>query len=113
MIEEIIRNYLNDDHLSAPVYMEIPKQAPLEYYILEKTGGSESDQINSSTFALQSYAQSMARASELGYQAAAVMKNGLITLDQISRVSVQGPYDFTDTTKKQYRYQSVCTVTHY
>lgn len=113
MIEEIIRNYLNDDHLSAPVYMEIPKQAPPEYYVMEKTGGSENSRINSSTFALQSYAQSMARAAELGYEAADVMRDGLITLDQISKVSVQGPYDFTDTTKKYYRYQSVCTVTHY
>ena len=113
LIEEIIRNYLNDDHLSAPVYLEIPKSAPPEFYVMEKTGGSENNQIDSSTFALQAYAQTMYRAAELANQAAVVMKEGLITLDQITKVSVQGPYNFTDTTKKNYRYQSVCTVTHY
>ena len=37
----------------------------------------------------------------------------IITLDSISRCSLEGDYNYTDTRTKQYRYQAVFDISHY
>ena len=74
MIEKIILDYLNDK-LDVDVYLERPVKAPLKYVLLEKTGSSRENYINSATAVLSS--------------------------------KLNSDYNFTDTTKKSYRYQAI------
>lgn len=110
MIEKILYDYLNDQGIAA--YMQIPKNPPSEYVLLEKTGSSRTNHINSATIALQSYADSLYSAALLNEEVKAVMDNS-IELDEICSASLSGDYNFTDTTTKKYRYQAVYNVVHY
>ncbi len=38
---------------------------------------------------------------------------GMITLDEVSKVSLNSDYNFTDTTTKEYRYQAVFDINYY
>ena len=51
MIEKTLYDYLNSV-LDEPVYMTFPDNAPVAFYVLEKTGGNRLDHIAYATFAL-------------------------------------------------------------
>ena len=112
MIEEILYNYLGDS-LSAPVYLEIPKDYPSTFFVIEKTGGAWVNHIKSATVAIKSYAQSMYDAAEMNEELKAVMLNDILELPEIASVKLNSDYNFTDTTTKQYRYQAVFDIKHY
>ena len=105
MIEKIVTDYL-DDVLDVPAYPEIPKNPPDRFVIVDKTGSSEENFINSVTFALQSYAKTLYEAAALNEEVKKAMDK-IIELDMISSSKLNTDYPFTDTTKKQYRYQAV------
>lgn len=105
MIEKIILDYLNKV-LDVPVYMERPAQKPDRYVLIEKTGGSEKSHIQTATLALQSYAESLYQAAVLNELLKGAMMES-ITLPQVSRAKLNSDYNYTDTTKKEYRYQAV------
>ena len=105
MIELIVKKYL-EEKLNLPVYMENPNRTLDKYIKIEKTGGSEENHILTATIAIQSYALSMYESSLLNEQVKSVMKN-IIELNDISKVKLIRDYNFTDTTKKQYRYQAI------
>lgn len=105
MIEKIVLDYLNNV-LDVPVYMEMPEAQPQEFVLIEKTGGSEENLILSATIALQSYADSLYSAAVLNEKVKKAM-NKIIVLDSISKSKLNTDYNFTDTTKKKYRYQAV------
>lgn len=111
MIEKIILDYL-DQELSDPVYMERPESPPSQYILIEKTGSSKTNHIKSATIALQSYADSLYSAALLNEEVKKLMENSVV-LDEICNVSLNGDYNFTDATTKEYRYQAVFDVTHY
>lgn len=111
-MEEFLRDYLAAS-LNFPVYLSVPKDPPAKYYVLELTGSSRNNFIWESVFALQSYAQRRSEASDMIKDANKVMMDELIILDDISNVVLNGSYNFTDTTKKIPRYQSVFVITHY
>lgn len=112
MIETVLLNYLNSEELSATVYMEQPKDKPAAFFVLEKTGGSQTNHINESNFIVQSNAPSLAQAAQMNEEIKAAMLNA-ITLDDISRVELNSNYNYTDSATKQYRYQAVFVITHY
>ena len=112
MIEEIVRDFLNRN-LSYPVYMEIPKSSPSQFYIVEKTGSSESNHISSSTLTIQSYADTLFNAADMNDELKKAMRYQLIELDAIASVELNGDYNYTDTTTKRYRYQAVFDIVHY
>lgn len=112
MIEETVLNYLKY-HISAPVYCNVPSSKDDEYVVIEKTGGSIENKVKQSTIAIQSYGKSRYRACALNEEVIAAMADGLITLDEISDVVVNGSANFTDTTTKKPRYQTVFVITHY
>ena len=112
MIEELVKNYLTY-HLSAPVYISTPKDKPEEYFVIEKTGGGIDNKIKQATITVQAYAKTYYKASILIDEANAAMLDGLITLDEVSDVYLNGSYDYTDTETKRPRYQSVFVITHY
>ena len=105
MIETVLLNYLNSEELSATVYMEQPKVKPEAFFVLEKTGGSQTNHINESNFIVQSNAPSLAQAAQMNEEIKAAMLNA-ITLDDISRVELNSNYNYTDSATKQYRYQA-------
>ena len=113
MIEETVLDYLKSAGLSAPVYIEIPKNPSQEYFAIERTSGGMENHIKNSTFAIKSYANSLYRAACMNEEIKTAMLDGLITLGSISKVSLNSDYNFTDTTTKKYRYQAVFDIYHY
>lgn len=114
MIEKIIYDYLkNLDGIPAPAYTEMPETYPGKMYLIEKTGGSRSDQINAANIVIQSYGGSLYEAMTLNEAIKSIMLDGLISLDEIGSVKLNSDYNFTDTNTKRYRYQAVFVVTYY
>lgn len=111
MIEKTILDYLNNK-LSEPCYMEEPDEKDT-FVLLEKTGSSLSNYVYSATFTIQSYATSLYEAAELNEKVKAAMLTIADELNTISKCSLNSDYDFTDTTKKRYRYQAVFDLIHY
>ena len=111
MIEMIIKNFL-DTHLSVSAFLEVEKNMPESYILLEKTGSSKSNHICSATFAFQSYANSMFEAAKLNEELKETVEN-LVSLDEISSVKLNSDYNFTDTETKKNRYQAVFDIKHY
>ncbi|OJG14846.1 hypothetical protein RU96_GL000600 [Enterococcus canintestini] len=101
-----------DGHLDVPSFLERPEIVPDSYVLFEKTGSSKSNYLPSSTFAFQSYAPSMYEAAVLN-EAVKEAVEGMIVLDEISKISLNSDYNFTDTTTKEYRYQAVFDINHY
>lgn len=115
MIETIIKNFL-ESKLSVPVLMEKPKSKASHFVLIERTGGAQSNHIPSGIITIQSYAPSMLKAAELNEEVKHWMLDGnvgLVTLNEIISVSLNGDYNFTDTTTKEYRYQAVFDIFHY
>jgi len=111
MIEQTILDYLNDT-LTEPCYMEEPEGIDT-FVLLEKTGSSLSNYVYSATFAIQSYATSLYEAAELNKKVKAAMLTIADELNTVSKCSLNSDYNYTDTTKKRYRYQAVYDITHY
>lgn len=116
MIEDTLLNFLKT-RLACPVEMELPKNPPAEIVIIEKTGSSQDNNfIHQSTFAVQSYANSLYNAAKLNEEIKDVLLDGLdgiITLNDVTRIELNSDYNFTDTSTKKYRYQAVYDITHY
>ena len=111
MIEKTILDYLNE-HLTVPAYMEEPIDKPASYVLIERTGSSESDLIETTTLALQSYGASLYDAAALNMVVKAQIKQA-VELPSVSAVYINSDYNFTDTETKRYRYQCVAVVTHF
>lgn len=111
MIEIVIKQFL-DGHLSVPSFLEKQSDMPDKYVLFEKTSGSKRNHLISSTFAFQSYANSMYDAALLNEELKSVIEN-MIELDEISGIKLNSDYHFTDTTTKNYRYQAVFDIKHY
>lgn len=108
MIELIVYNYLLSE-LDVPVYMEIPSNAPAIFVRIEKTGSSKSNYINSATFAVQSYADTMYNACALNEEVRQAM-DGMIELGEVFSSKLNSDYNYTDETTKHYRYQAVYDI---
>lgn len=112
MIEKVILDYLKAE-LAVPVLMEKPDLSLYPRFVLfEKTGSGRSNRLPSSTFAFQSYAESMYQAAVLNDAVKTAVDN-LVTLDEIGSVRLNSDYNYTDTNTKKYRYQAVYDISHY
>lgn len=110
IIEEFVIQYLNKV-LDVSVSAEKPSNPPARYVLVEKTGSSRENHIDFATIVLQSYANSKANAAKLNEEVKAAMDNMIIE-DDISASKLNTDYDYTDTTKKEYRYQAVYDVVY-
>lgn len=114
MIETTILDYLNSvQDLDVPVYMEVPKNPPANFYLLDKTGSTLTNHIYRSTFAIQSYAPSLYEAAEANEVIKDLMLDGLLEEPEIASVTLNSDYDYSDTQSKRYRYQAVFDIVHY
>ena len=111
MIEEIVIQYLNE-HLDVSVFGEEQSDEIESYVVVDKTGGYEENYIAYGTIAVQSYASTKYNASKLNEQVKSAMRN-IIELGSVSKVELNSDYNFTDTTKKKYRYQAVFNLTYF
>lgn len=112
MIEVTILDYLKTK-TELPVYMEQPSDPPRCFYVLEKTGSTLENHIYSSTFVVQSYADTMYNAACENEDIKQIMLDDLIELSDIASVGLNSDYNFTDTSTKRYRYQAVFDIVHY
>lgn len=111
MIEKVILDYMHSRGFSA--YMEIPKDTPsYPFLIIEKTGASRQNKVTTSTFAFQSYAESLYEAAAFNEEVKAAVEDS-VECREITRAAFQNDYNFTDTTTKHYRYQAVYDISHY
>lgn len=111
MIEKILLKHLNDS-LDVPCYMEKPEPSPDKFVRIEKTGSSNSNYIDTVTLAVQSYASSLLDAATLNEDVKIALREFLKS-NQVAAVNILSDYNFTDTTKKKYRYQAVVNITYY
>ncbi|MCI5698474.1 MAG: hypothetical protein MR269_05545 [Clostridiales bacterium] len=111
MIEKTILSYLSQK-LDVPVGLVNIGHIPAECVLFEKTGGSKRNHIKSSTFAFQSYGDTLYKACELNEKLKTAVED-MAELDEIGSIRLNSDYNFTDTETKHYRYQAVFDITHY
>lgn len=114
VIELIVKRYL-EDKVDTPVLLTKPTdQSIKDYCLIEKTGGApRKNFLNKSMLIIQSYGETMYNAAMLNdlvkdeMQGNGIDKFGIASETEISRCECNNDYNFTDTTKKEYRYQAV------
>lgn len=112
MIEVAVLNYLKSVLTDVTVTTEIRQGMPEKFVLIEKTGGGMSNRIFSSTFAVQSWAQSLYDAMALNDRVKTAMLD-LPSIKEVTKCSLNSDYNYTDITTKQPRYQAVFDVVHY
>lgn len=106
MIEITVLNYLKSK-LDVPVYLEIPaSNTTKDFVLIEKTSSGKENQINSATFAIQSWGQTLYHSALLNESVKEAMELMPYEID-VSKAKLNSDYNFTDTTTKSYRYQAV------
>ena len=110
MIETIVLDYLSSV-LPEPCSLEVPERPPARFVVLEKTGSSRKNFMDTAIFAVQSYGPSLFEAAELNERVIAAMDD-LILLPDIFSSKLDSDYNFTDTATKKYRYQAVYNITY-
>ena len=88
-----------------------PRNAPSEFVTVERTGGGMADVVDHPTIAVQTWAQSQARAEEM----AILIRNALLTSRPYGFYAAavnSGPYPYFDDNTGCARYQTVyeCTT---
>ena len=111
MIEESILAQLTGAGITA--CLEIPEGGGTPpFAVIQKTGGGEENKLRHATIAIQSYGSSMYTAASLNESVISAM-DGLPARPEVASCRLNSDYNFTDTTKKQYRYQAVFDVVYY
>ena len=94
------------------VFFDYPTNPPNRFVLIDRTSGGESERLPNSTVALQSHGNSKYEAMILNDDLKKVMRN-MEELNEISKVSLNADYNFTDLERKQHRYQAVFDIYHY
>lgn len=111
MIEKTVLGHLSRC-LEVKCYMERPPSAVLPFVLVEKTGSSRNNYLESATFAIQSYGRTMLEAAELNQLVKNAM-NHLADSFEVSACHLNSDYNFTDTRTKEYRYQAVFDISYW
>ena len=110
IIEKKIYDYLKSN-LSVHVGMERPQDPPESYVIIERVGGYESNFVSQATIAIKSIAPTLFRAASRDHDVVTAMRD-FATVDNVSSCTLNADTNFTDTTTKEYRYQSTFIITY-
>ena len=110
MIAKTLLDYL-DSVLDVPVVMEAPEQTS-DYVLIDQTGSSRTNHIITTTFAIQSYGDTLYEAMVLNDAVKDAMVD-FAEIGNVTRVELQTDYNYTNTATKQYRWQAVYLITHY
>ena len=101
IIEFFITKYLSEK-LDVKVYAERPQKPQASYLIIDKTGGNERNHISEAMIAIQSIAETKAKAAILNEKVKTAMREILIH-GEISKCELNADYDFSDLSTKEYR----------
>ena len=112
MIEKTVLDFMNEA-LDVPVYMEYPSEPTSAFVVMEKVGTSRRDFIYTTSIAFQSYSTNSLYNTVVLDEQVRAAADRLPELDEISGVTLSSSYNFTDTRRKEYRYQSVYDIYHY
>lgn len=111
IIEEILIRYLAEKLNPIEVSGLVPENPPENFVTVEKTGRTQKNTINRTVLAVQSYAPSLSKAAALSEQViGAVIKMPLY--ENVGRVELINEHNFTDTRKKQFRYQAIFAINY-
>lgn len=106
MIEKNVYDFLKKKY---SVYLERPVNPPSEYLIIEKTNGGVENMIEYATITVQSYATTLYNAAKLNESVCEYMEQ--ITEDSaVMSCNLNGNYNYTDPSTKEYRYQAVFNI---
>lgn len=111
MIEKVLLDYLQNN-LDVPVFMEHSEYNLPSYVIIERTGARIENHIHKGTFAIQSYGSSLLKSAMLNNEVVESMMK-IVELDDVSSCKLNTFYNYTDTSKKLYRYQAVFELVYY
>lgn len=117
MVEILVLKYL-EKMVDIPVLLEAPEvpsdeypTEPKEYLIIEKTGETRTNRINTARVAVQSYGDSLYEVVKRDDVIRAIME-GCVEKDEFMLCKLVSSYNFTDTRRKKYRYQSVFEIVY-
>ena len=106
MIEKTVIDYLNTK-LDVTAYPQIPdRNIPASFVLVEKTGSSEKNYIETATIAIQSYAARIYDAMLLNEDVKSAMRD-ITAFTGVSHCGLVSDYNYSDAEKKKYRYQAV------
>lgn len=111
MIELIVKEYLSK-LVDIPIVFEHQNNLPKQFILIQKTSGKRENFLNSSTIAIQCYGASLFEAAKLNEKIKKLMYD-LITVTEVSNVSLNSDYNHTDFETKAYRYQAIYDIHHY
>jgi len=100
------------DALAVNVSGSVPHPMPDEFVTVEQTGSSTRNQITTTTLAVQSWSTSLAAAEALSARTKAAM-TACEAMPEISRLTLESSYNYTDLATNRPRYQAVWSVVHY
>lgn len=109
MIETIVKIHLKET-LNLSVALEKPEKPSNRYILIEKTGSRDIGHIKRAVIAVQSYAESMYKAAAINEDVKAAMEVLPDYDNAVVSVILNSDYNYTDTSKKQYRYQAVFDI---
>lgn len=112
MIEPYIREFLEEELQTIPVYCEEPESPPSSYIIIERTAGRTVNVLQECTVAIQSYGPSLLDAMTLNEEVKDAMEK-LRNEDPIGGVHLDSDYNYSDTSTHRYRYQAVYDIFYY
>lgn len=114
MIETQVFDYVSTVS-GVPCFMEIPANPPAEFIVIERIGGAANELgFNTATFAVQTYGETLYKAANLAHDIVPELLQLRYEVDNVSFIDVSaGPYNFTDTDNKRYRYQTVYELSYY
>lgn len=112
MIEKTIIDHLQNKLDTSNVYAERPEGINGSFVLVEKTGSRRANWIETATIAVQSYGNTLFEAATLNELVKTAM-DSLVENDTVSSSRLQSDYNFSNTAKKEHRYQAVFEVTYH
>ena len=112
MIELDVKNFI-EDNFEYPAYMERPGNGTETYFVIEKVSGTRDEYIDFARITVQTYAPSLYQAATLCDRLNDAMLTDFLTLPNISNVEINSTYNYTDTTTKKYRDQTLFEIYYY
>lgn len=109
MIEVHILNYLKSKGFNA--FTEHP-QSETEYILIQRTGETWAEHLNSANIALQCYSTTKYKTAQL-YETIREIMRDFPELDEICSCKQIGGGDFPDVTQKKHRYQLILQIIYY
>ena len=117
MIETIVKSCLERELETGAlglisVFLEVPEDAPGRYIVLEKTGSSRDNRLDTATVAIQSCADSLYDAAVMNEEVKKIMDGLPYLADEVFSAKLNSDYNFSDVETKKRRYQAVFYITY-